>query len=233
MNFSFWPFLWFGLLGRLLILVASPEITSPRGPQRKNNATDITFKSRMARLGCPKIAPQQLWDVISTFDHSKLLAQTKKALWCPSFWGEPKQPMKLQQPRNYDIGMFQFNLLGSQGSNSREMTTSPPGHHWEATVALTTAAKLQKVHSQQPWNDESETQQGAWDFASFHGCCRFKCLLGFSEFLWQMANTDHEGWQLMHASNDIPWPFLHRSWPSSLHLNAQLTKLHMKEGHHK
>ena len=55
--------------------------------------------------------------------------------------------MKLQQPRNYDIGMFQFNLLGSPAGNSRAMTTSPPGHHWEATVALTTAAKLQKVQA--------------------------------------------------------------------------------------
>ena len=55
--------------------------------------------------------------------------------------------MKLQQPRIYDFWMFQFNLLGSQGSNSREMTTSPPGHSWEVTVALTTAAKLQKVRA--------------------------------------------------------------------------------------
>ena len=39
--------------------------------------------------------------------------------------------------------MFQLNLLDSQGGNSREMTTSPPGHHWEVTVALTTTAKLQ------------------------------------------------------------------------------------------
>ena len=62
-------------------------------------------------------------------------------------WGEPKQPMKLQQPRNYDFGMFQFNLSGSQGGNSREMTTSPPGHYWEVTVALTTAAKLQQVRA--------------------------------------------------------------------------------------
>ena len=43
--------------------------------------------------------------------------------------------------------MFQFNLLGPQGGNSREMTTSPPGHYWEVTVALTTAAKLQKVRA--------------------------------------------------------------------------------------
>ena len=43
--------------------------------------------------------------------------------------------------------MFQFNLLGSQGGNIREMTTSPPGHYWEVTVALTTAAKLQKVRA--------------------------------------------------------------------------------------
>ena len=62
-------------------------------------------------------------------------------------WGSPKQPMKRQQPRNYDFWMFQFNLLGSQGGNSREMTTSPPGHYWEVTVALTTAAKLQQVRA--------------------------------------------------------------------------------------
>ena len=59
-----------------------------------------------------------------------------------SHWGNPKQPMKLQQPRNYDFGMFQFNLLGSQGGNSREMTTSPPGHSGER----------QQLHSQQPPN---------------------------------------------------------------------------------
>ena len=62
-------------------------------------------------------------------------------------WGNPKQHMKLQQPRNYDFWMLQFNLLGSQGGNSREMTTSPPGHHLEVIVALTTAAKLQQVRA--------------------------------------------------------------------------------------
>ena len=62
-------------------------------------------------------------------------------------WENPKQHMKLQQPRNYDFWMFQFNLLGSQGGNSREMTTSPPGHYWEVTVALTTAAKLLQVRA--------------------------------------------------------------------------------------
>ena len=63
------------------------------------------------------------------------------------YWGNPKQHMKLQQPRNYDFWMFQFNLLGSQGGNSREMTTSPPGRYWEVTAALTTAAKLQQVRA--------------------------------------------------------------------------------------
>ena len=48
---------------------------------------------------------------------------------CLRNWGNPKKHMQLQQPRNYDFGMFQFDLLGSQGGNSREMTTSPPGHH--------------------------------------------------------------------------------------------------------
>ena len=43
--------------------------------------------------------------------------------------------------------MFQFNILGSQGDNSREMTTSPPGHNWEVAVALRTAAKLQQVRA--------------------------------------------------------------------------------------
>ena len=43
--------------------------------------------------------------------------------------------------------MLQFNLLRSQGGNSREMTTSPPGHYGEFTVALITAAKLQEVRA--------------------------------------------------------------------------------------
>ena len=43
--------------------------------------------------------------------------------------------------------MFQFNLLRSQSGNSREMTTSPPGHHWEATVAPTTTAKRQQFRA--------------------------------------------------------------------------------------
>ena len=62
-------------------------------------------------------------------------------------WGNPKQPLKLQQPRNYDFGIFQLNLLGSQGGNSREMTTSPPNHHWGNSLALTTAAKLQQFRA--------------------------------------------------------------------------------------
>ena len=55
--------------------------------------------------------------------------------------------MKLQQPRTYDFWRFEFNLLGSQGGNNREMTTSPPGRYWEVTVALTTTAKLQQVRA--------------------------------------------------------------------------------------
>ena len=33
-------------------------------------------------------------------------------------WGNPKQHMKLQQPRNYDFWMFQFNLLGSKAATA-------------------------------------------------------------------------------------------------------------------
>ena len=68
-------------------------------------------------------------------------------------WGKPKQPMKLQQPWNYDFGMFRFNFLGSQGGNSREMTTSPPRHTGER----------QQLHSQQPPNyKKSEPTAVKW-----------------------------------------------------------------------
>ena len=90
-------------------------------------------------------------------------------------WGNPKQHMKLQQPRIYDFGMFQFNLLGSQGGNSREMT-SPPSHHWEATVALTTAAKLQQFQA----NSREMTSQKLNNRC--HRSLRFcvaSCLLSF------------------------------------------------------
>ena len=75
--------------------------------------------------------------------------------------GNPKQHIKLQQPRNYDFWMFQFNLLGTQGGTSREMTTSPPGHYWEGTVALTTAAKLQQVRAnsrEMTWQVKNSTR---------------------------------------------------------------------------
>ena len=41
-------------------------------------------------------------------------------------WGTSKQHMELQQPRNYDFRVSQFDPLGSQSGNDREMTTSPP-----------------------------------------------------------------------------------------------------------
>ena len=44
-------------------------------------------------------------------------------------WGTSKQHTKLQQPRNYDFRVSQFDPLRSQSSNDRETTTSPPGHH--------------------------------------------------------------------------------------------------------
>ena len=103
--------------------------------------------------------------------------RTQLAMLRHQKWGNPKQPMKLQQPRNYDFWMFQFNLLGSQGGNSREMTTSPLDHYWEVAVALTTAAKLQKVRANsremtsQKLNEEHETWR-----RFMAACCRFKCL---------------------------------------------------------
>ena len=95
---------------------------------------------------------------------------------CLSEWGASKQRMKLQQPRNYDFRVSRFDPPRSQSGNDRETTTSPPGHHWEANVALTTTAKLQplRVNSremttfpeswndremQRPWNDKLEAAQ--------------------------------------------------------------------------
>ena len=99
-----------------------------------------------------------LWEHFGRTDKTALITCLKKLNVSGAFlrrrickvwkWGNPKQHMKLQQPRNYDFWMLQFNLLGSQGGNSREMTTSPSGHYnWEVTVALTTAAKLQQVRA--------------------------------------------------------------------------------------
>ena len=82
--------------------------------------------------------------------------------------------MKLQQPQNYNFRVSQFNSPRAQRGNDREMTTSPPGHHWEAKIALTTTAKLQQLRAnnremttfaescndcemQQPWSDKLET----------------------------------------------------------------------------
>ena len=100
-----------------------------------------------------------------------------------SYWGTSKQHVKLQQPRNYDCRVSQFNLPTPQSGNDREMTTSPPGHHWEANghlqeakIALTMTPELQQLQAnnremttsaescndremQQPWNDKSEAQQ--------------------------------------------------------------------------
>ena len=84
--------------------------------------------------------------------------------------------MKLQQPRNYDFRVSQFDPPRSQSGNDRETMTSPPGHHWEADVALTTTAKLQQLRDnsremttfaesgndremQRPWNDKLEAAQ--------------------------------------------------------------------------
>ena len=62
-------------------------------------------------------------------------------------WGTSKQHMKLQQARNYDFRVSQFNPPRSQSGNDREMTTSPPSHHRDAKNALTTTAKLQQLRA--------------------------------------------------------------------------------------
>ena len=66
---------------------------------------------------------------------------------------ERRQHMKLQQPRNYDFQVSQFSLLRSRCTNDHELTTSPPGPHWEAMVALTTTAKVQQLRANNLEND--------------------------------------------------------------------------------
>ena len=84
--------------------------------------------------------------------------------------------MKLQQPRNCDFRVSQFNPPRSRSGNNRETTTSPPGHHWEANITLTTTTKLQQLRvnsremttfaescndrkTQRPRSDKLETAQ--------------------------------------------------------------------------
>ena len=61
-----------------------------------------------------------------------------------TYWGTSKQHMKLQQPRNYDFRVSQFDPPRSRSGNDRE-ATFPPGHRWEANITLTTTAKLQQL----------------------------------------------------------------------------------------
>ena len=55
-----------------------------------------------------------------------------------------KHHMKLQQPLNYDFRVSQLNLPDPKGVTT-VITTSPPGHHREAKIALATTAKLQQL----------------------------------------------------------------------------------------
>ena len=130
----------------------------------------------------------------------------------------PKQPMKLQQPRNYDFGMFQFNLLGSQGGNSREMTTSPPGHHWEATVALTTAAKLQQFRA----NSREMTSQKLNNRC--HRSMRF-CVVS-----WLLSFQVPLGipWDLLHI---WPWTFEKTKIMTMTRISFPYTCGHEEFGH--
>ena len=78
---------------------------------------------------------RNVWEDARKFQTS--FFETSAAFWI--FWGTSKQHMKWQQPWNYDCWVSQFRLPRSQSGNDREMTTSPPGYHWE-----------EKLHSQRP-----------------------------------------------------------------------------------
>ena len=104
------------------------------------------------------------------------------------------------QPRNYDFRASQFDPPRFQSGNDRETTTSPPGHHWEANVALTTTAKLQQLRVNrremttfaESCNDREMQRlkwqvrnctiaaKFAWNSASLCGCCR-----------WESAKVSH------------------------------------------
>ena len=130
-----------------------------------------------------------------------------------SSWGTSKQHMKLQQPRNHDFRVSQFDPPRSQSSNDRETTTSPPGHLWEVLrgkCCTHNDRQTTTIASQQPWNDDfcrivqrprnattvkwqvrncTFAANFASDFVSLCGCCRFKCLLEVSD-KWGHAYRD-------------------------------------------
>ena len=123
----------------------------------------------------------------------------------PWNWGTSKQHMKLQQPRNYDFRVSQFNPARFQGGNDREMTTSPPGHHWQARVALTTTAKLQQLgansrdmkscnnrKTQRPWSDKLETAQSLQNVHEILRCFMAVVVSTWSAFWKSLGNGSHE-----------------------------------------
>ena len=111
------------------------------------------------------------------------------------FWGSSKQHMKLQQPRNYDFRVSQFDPPRSQSGNDRETTTKVATTVKQRLlhlaiieaqmITLTTTAKLQQLRinsremttfaascndreMQRPRSDKLETAQ-----FKLHNCCKF------------------------------------------------------------
>ena len=89
--------------------------------------------------------PQSGGSLDSLTSLNSLESLEKGLFWKDPFSKRPLFPNPIQQPRNYDFRASQFDPPRSQSGNDRETTTFPPGHHWEANVALTTTAKLQQL----------------------------------------------------------------------------------------
>ena len=115
-------------------------LSAPKPPTPLKNRKFYFY----CRLAVSEIGSSQTWlfqtCLFAIFRQKRAFSTLLRPLW-----GTSKQHMKLQQPRNYDFRVSQFDPPRSQSGNDRETTTSPTGHHREANVALSTTAKLQQL----------------------------------------------------------------------------------------
>ena len=129
-----------------------------------------------------------------------------------NLWGTSKQHMKLQQPRNYDFRVSQFDPPRSQSGNDRETTTKVATTvkrrllHLaiieRQVITLTTTAKPQQLRvnsremttfaascndreMQRPRSDKFETAQLLQDLRKI--LCRFMAVVVSSAF-WKSLN---------------------------------------------
>ena len=125
--------------------------------------------------------------------------------------------MKLQQPRNYDFHVSQFNTPRSQSGNDCEMMTSPPSHHWEAIIALTTTAKLRQLRANsremttfaQSCNDQRNPTTVKWQVRNYRRkmCMRFCVASWLLSFQVPLGSLRVKDFSLNFPAATFSWPW--------------------------